>query len=161
MARIIETYIASQTIGQFYSFWKIFFISVFMGIIYWGLTGIVSALVIGPMYCGTTSGVWVCSDIVGVSGNVATILVATLSILIMLYFRMHQPLIIAAASGLLLWGLSRWTDGLPIIEIFFWNITLYVLSYILFSWITRYSRILPVIVTVAIVIMTIKTWLLI
>jgi hypothetical protein len=161
MARIIETNIASQTIAQFYPFWKIFFISVFMGIVYWWLTGIVSALVISPMYCGTTSGAWVCSDIVGVSGNIATILVATISILIMLYLRMHQPLIIAVASGLLLWGLSRWTDGLLVIEIIFWDIALYVLSYILFSWVTRYSRALPVIVTVVIVIITVKAWLLI
>lgn len=156
MARIIETNVESQVIGQFYPFWKVFFIGIFLGLIYGWLTSVISSLVINPMFCGTASGAWVCLDTVGVSGNIATILVATIGIVIMLFFRMHQPLIITVASGLLLWGLSRWTEGLPILEIISWNITLYVLSYILFSWVTRYSRVVSVIITVILVITTIK-----
>ena len=157
MAKIIGTNIESQKIGQFYPFWKIFFIGLFLGVLYWWLTSFVGWLIIAPVFCSTASGAWICSDLIGVSGDVATIIIAFLSILIMLYFRMHQPLIIAVSAGFLLWGLSRWTEGLPIKEIISWDIGLYLLSYILFSWVNRYLYITTVIISTVLIMAIIRT----
>lgn len=155
MARIIDTKIESQIIGQYYPFWKIAFVGVVVGSLYLLFTWLVQIFIIDPIFCSTSYNSLVCSDLVGVSGNIATIFLAIFGILIMVYFRMHQPLIIAVSSGFLLWGLSRWTDGLSFAEVMFWNVMLYAFAYVLFSWLARFTRTMPIlIISILIIVIT-------
>jgi len=73
-----------------------------------------------------------------------------------LHRRMAQPLIIAVASGAALWGLSRWTGGLGWGEVMLWDIALYTLAYITFSWVARYLKVIPVIVTTILIIVIVQ-----
>lgn len=152
MAKIISTNIESRTISEYYPFFKITLIGIFIGSIYWLVAKFVEMFVIEPLFCGQTTGSLICIDSIGVSGDIATILIATIGLIMMVYLRMYYPLIIAMATGFILWGLSRWTDGLPIAEIILCDVILYAVSYNLFSWITRYFRITPIIMTTIFVI---------
>jgi len=140
MAKIIKWDTESQTIGTSYSFWRIALFGALLGVIYWGLTVLINRFI----------------DSISISGNIASILVATLGIILMLRFRMAQPLIVAVAAGASLWGLSQWTNGLGWIEIIAWSALLYGLVYTLFSWIARYARVVPVLIAIILIIIILR-----
>ena len=140
MAKIISTEIESQKISSSYSLLKIAIIGALIGLSYWILT-----LIIGNF-----------TNSLRVSSDIATILTAVMGIIVMIRLNMVQPLIIAAASGLTLWGLTLWTNGLTIGEVIIWDILLYSLAYVLFSWLARYTRITPVLITMLIIIIAMR-----
>jgi hypothetical protein len=132
MAQIIDSDTGPQPISSAYDFVGIFIIGVILGLAYWFLaTGF-------EKYFSSLE----------LAGNVSTILVATLGIIIMAARRMSQPTMIGSAAGVSLYGLAVWVNGLSSAEEIIWIIGLYVLSYVLFSWISRYIRVIPVVVSV-------------
>lgn len=70
----------------------------------------------------------------------------------MVRLRLAQPLIIAVVSAATLWGLADWTDGLSASEIVIWSMLLYVLAYALYSWVARYTKPMPVLATILIIV---------
>jgi hypothetical protein len=140
MAKIINNDIEQHAISAPYLLWQIALVGVALGVIHWCLTALIGR------YIDSTS----------ISGDIATILVATLGVLVMIRLHMAQPLIVAVASGLALWGLARWTSGLSWGEIVAWNALLYGLSYTLFSWIARYTLVVPVLSSMALVIVLVR-----
>jgi len=134
MAKIIESN-ANQTISACYSIWRIALVGAFLGVIYCGFI-----LVLNNFLPEITS------------GYISTILIATLGIAIMLFLNMIQPLIIAMASGIVLWGLSNWTSGLNWGEVVAWSAFLYSLAYVLFSWVARYTRPLIVLTVIFLIV---------
>lgn len=132
MAKIIESNIESRTVNSYYSIWQIVLIGVVLGFLFWGLTSLIGRF----------------TNSANIPGDVATILVAATGIIIMVRLFMVRPLIITIATAASLWGLAQWSNGLSWWEIIAWDILLYGLSYTLFSWISRYSRIVPVMVVV-------------
>ena len=134
MAKIIKTN-ENQTISTQYSVWRIALVGAFLGVIYCGFILILNSFL--PEVS---------------SGYISTILIAILGIAIMVYLNMFQPLIIAMASGIVLWGLSNWTSGLIWGEVVAWSAFLYSLSYILFSWIARYTRPTVVVVFISLIV---------
>jgi len=141
MAKVIDSDTGLKTVSASYSPVRVALTGIVLGIVYYFLTVLLNKYFIKS---------------VTVSGDVATILVATLGIMVMLRLRMAQPLIIAIASGAALWGLSQWTGGLSWGEVIAWNVILYGLAYILFAWIARYSRALPVLIAIVIVIIIVR-----
>lgn len=139
MAKLIATDTGTQSISASYSWWQITLVGALLGVIYWGLAELLGNY----------------TDTVATAGYIATILVATFGISIMLRARMAQPLIIAIATGITLWGLSQLTRGLLWSEAIAWSIALYGLAYALFSWIARYTRPVPVFVSMIIVIIAV------
>ena len=135
MAKIIQSDIESQTVSTSYSLLQIIIMGMLLGVVYWGLTSLFG--------------------ITAIPGGVVTIVVAVLGILVMLRLHMAQPLIIALATGASLWGLSQWTSGLAWGEVIIWTVLLYGLAYTLFSWIARYTRAIPVLTTMLIVIIAV------
>ena len=115
-------------------------VGVLLGVIYWVLMALIS------YYIKPTN----------ISGDIITIIVATLGIVVMLRLHMAQPLIIAVATGASLWGISGWTSGLVWWETVAWIVLLYGLAYVLFSWVARYARALPVLITMVFVIIVVR-----
>ena len=136
------------TISVSYSWWRIALIGAAMGILYWAITFLVGRLVIDPMFCGSSVNAAACANSVGLSGNVAGILVAVVGLFVLVGLKVLRPLIVAVAAAVVLWGLSGWTNGLAWGEIAFWSALLYSLTYVLFSWISRYNKSVPVLITV-------------
>jgi len=68
------------------------------------------------------------------------IIVAVAGTLVMVAFRIVQPLIMAVTTAATIWGLAQWTAGLSTVEVIVWSVLTYTLAYILYSWIARYNR---------------------
>ncbi len=133
-----------RSVSSSYSWWMLALIGAVVGVLYWLLTLAVGHFIIDPLFCGSSSSAVTCANSVGVAGNVAGVLVATIGLGIMVRLRVLRPLIIAVSTAIILWGLSGWTEGLGWAEIVAWSTVLYALSYVLFSWISRYARSVPV-----------------
>lgn len=140
MVTIINNDTEQQVISPSYSIWKIALIGVALGVIYWGLTAIINRSI----------------NSVNIAGDISAIIVAVLGIFVMLRLLIAQPLIIALASGMALWGLANWTMGLAWGEAIAWSVLLYGLAYVLFSWIARYVRVMPVLAAMTIIIIIVR-----
>lgn len=139
MAKIVATDI-EQSISPSYSLRKTALVGIILGIFYWIFVGFIERFI----------------GSVNISGNITTILIGVLGIAVMVKFNMVQPLIISIASGISLWGLGLWTSGLGWGETIIWDILLYCLVYILFSWIARYARVVPAIISMVIIILILR-----
>jgi hypothetical protein len=128
MARVIDSNIPSQTISNYFPALQIVVIGAILGLLFWLFN-----MLIGRY-----------SNSILVSGDISSILVATIGLAVMVTMRMPRPIIIVLSSAVTLWGLASWTVGLATAEIIAWDIVLYVLAYALFSWLTRYAKTLPV-----------------
>ncbi|MEI6228743.1 MAG: hypothetical protein WCP11_01825 [Candidatus Saccharibacteria bacterium] len=135
MAKIISTSTDTGVGNISYSAWKIAIIGAALGAIFWGL------VVVGRVFLPLAT-----------ASNIATVAVAVIGVALMLLMRMPQPLITAVAAAAALWGLAVWSDGLSWAEIVVWSVALYCLSYVMFSWIARYAKVVPVLLFVTIVI---------
>jgi len=132
VAEIIDSKIESQPVSKSYHIWRIALVGAILGVLYWLITEISLNFL----------------DSIRVAGGVASIMVATIGIIIMLNLFTARPLLISLAGTVSLWGLAQLTSGLQWFEIISWNIIIYGLAYLLFSWVARYKRILPVLVVV-------------
>lgn len=140
MAKIIESDTERHVISKQYSLWRIILIGALLGVVYYYLTAFIGRYI----------------DSTNTPGYIATVLVATGGIIIMIGLRMAQPLIIAIASGIALWGLAQWTGGLVWNEAVAWSALLYGLSYTLFSWIARYALAIPVVSAMTLVVILVR-----
>ncbi len=140
MASIIDSSVDSISGGKAYSIWRIALVGLALGVIYWGLTAFIFRY----------------SNSIDIASNVATIVVATLGIIAMLYLRMAQPILVSIATAVSLWGLACLTNGLSWIEIIFWDALLYGLSYTLFLWISRYKKITPVLIMIIAIVIILR-----
>jgi len=152
MAKVIVDETQPQVVSMSYSWWRMALIGAALGIIYWALAFIVSHFIVDPLCCRSSVNALACLNSVGLSGNIASILVATIGLGVLVRLRALQPLIVVVAVAIVSWGLASWTEGLAWGEIAFWSALLYSLSYVLFSWISRYSRTVPVLISVALVV---------
>lgn len=136
MAKVVSSKVASRKVKILKPAWKIVLLGMASGLLYWTLT----SLFVRGNYSLT------------IAGNISTILVAALGITAMLFMKIEQPIIIATATGVSLWGLSEMTDKLSTFEILLWTVGLYVLAYLLYYWITRYYKFWPVFIFTIIVV---------
>ena len=140
MAKIIDSDTGPQSISSSYSLWQIAAVGLALGLVYLGLTPLLKT--------------YISSDVT--AGDISTILVATLGVIVMIRLDMAQPLIIAIATGVALWGLSQLTSGLVLGETVFWTVAVYMLAYILFSWISRYVKATPVLVAMFVIVIAVR-----
>ena len=152
MAKLILDDTQPRAVSLSYSWWTMALVGAAIGALYWALTVFVGHFIIDPLFCRNSVNAATCSNSLGISGSVAGILVATLGLGALVRLSVLRPLVIAIATAILLWGLASWTDGLGWAEIIAWSVVLYALSYVLFSWVSRYARSIPVIVVVAIIV---------
>ncbi len=146
MVQVIQDETYPQSISMSFSWLQIALTGAGIGALYFILTFLIGHFIIEPLYCGTSVNAANCTNSVGISGNIATILVGTIGLGIMVSLRVVRSIIVAIATGILLWGLSVWTNGLGWGEVVLWSALLYGLSYVLFAWICRYNETMPVII---------------
>lgn len=151
MVEVIQEEKYPQAISMSFSWWQIALTGAAIGALYFILTFLIQRFVIEALYCGASLNVANCSNSVGISGNIATILVGTIGLGVMVSLRVVRPMIVAVATAVLLWGLSIWTTGLAWGEVVVWSALLYSLAYLLFAWICRYNETIPVIVVALLV----------
>jgi hypothetical protein len=146
MVHVIQDDTYPQSISMSFSWWQIALTGVAIGALYFILTALVGHFVIEALYCGASFNAANCSNSISLSGNIATILVGTIGLGVMVSLRIVRPIIVAIAAGVSLWGLSVWTVGLGWGEIVVLSSILYGLSYVVFAWICRYNETIPVII---------------
>lgn len=140
MAKVIESNVESRPFNVSYSSFRIILIGAAIGVLYWLFTLIISRF----------------TDSMKIASDVATIIVAVIGLIIMVSVRTVRPLVIAGAAAISLWGLAQWTKGLVWSEIIAWNIFMYALAYSSFSWISRYSRLVPALIVAMTVIVLVR-----
>jgi hypothetical protein len=146
MVEVIQEERYPQAISMSFSWWQIALTGVAIGALYFLLTYLIGHFIIEPLYCGSAVNATACANAGQISGNIATILVGTVGLGVMVSLRVVRPIVVALATAVLLWGLSVWTVGLSWSEVVAWSSLLYGLSYVLFAWICRYNQTIPVIV---------------
>lgn len=139
-------------VASTYEWWYVLLTGVTIGVLYVGLSALISHFVIDPLYCKATLNSTVCINSESIGGNIATILSALVALALFVRLRVFRPIVIVIAGAILLWGLSSWTAGLSAIEIVASSAILYGLCYILMSWICRYQRTALVLVAVALIV---------
>jgi hypothetical protein len=146
MVQVVQEDRYPQAVSMSFSWWQIALTGAAVGALYFIMTYLVGHFLIEPLYCGSNLNVVNCSNSTSISGNIATIIIAAVGLGIMVSLRVVRPIIVAVATGLLLWGLSVWTAGLGWGEIVAWSALLYGLSYVTFAWICRYNQTMPIII---------------
>jgi hypothetical protein len=146
MVQVVQEDRYPQAVSMSFSWWQIALTGAAVGALYFIMTYLVGHFLIEPLYCGSNLNVVNCSNSTSISGNIATIIIAAVGLGIMVSLRVVRPIIVAVATGLLLWGLSVWTAGLGWGEIVAWCALLYGLSYVTFAWICRYNQTMPIII---------------
>jgi hypothetical protein len=140
VAKVVSSEIDSQPISNFNQTWQIILLGAILGILYCGLTLYLSRFV----------------GINSVAGDISTILVATIGIIVMLNLGMARPLLVAVAAAISLWGLSKLTYGLGWFEVLIWSVFIYGLAYLLFAWLTRYKKTIPLLIAVVLIVFIIR-----
>ena len=136
MAELIDSSVDSQVIGSSYSLWKYILIGVFLGLLHHGV------FILLGNYIKTDS----------VTDAISTIIVGTIGTVVMARFYIPQALLINIAAGASIWGLSGWVTGLMWYEIVGFSMLLYGLSYVLFSWVARFTKFMPVIISMLVIV---------
>lgn len=156
MAKIIKREVESQVLSSSYNLWQVILIGISSGLLYWVFATFIGRYIINSFFCNNISNNLTCLDAVSIAGNIASIIIAIMSIFVMLRLRLSRPLVVAVAVVVALWGLSSWTIGLSIGEIIFWNVVTYILAYLLFSWVARYMKVATVLVVMSAVILMVR-----
>jgi len=151
MVQVIQDETYPQPISMSFSWWQIALTGVGIGALYVILTFLIERFVIEGLYCGSSFDAASCSNAIGISGNIATILVGTIGLGIMVSLRVVRPIIVAIVAAVSLWGLSVWTSGLGWGEIVAVSAVLYGLSYVLIAWVCRYNETIPVVIVALLV----------
>lgn len=150
MASIVEEIDSRASESARYSVLIVGAIGVLLGLVFWGLTILLSKFMVEPLFCQAT--VSSCLAATGVAGDISTIIVATIGIVIMVALKMARPLIVTVSTAVSLWGLAMLTSEFGWIEAALWSAWLYMLAYIVFSWVARYLLLKPVIVTMIVIV---------
>lgn len=135
---------------------RIVLIGAVVGLLYWVVTVLLARYVIEPLTCRELTDAMQCLNAGTMAGNVATVITGLIAVAFMVNLRVTQPVIIAAGSAAVLWGLGVWTSGLWWLEAIAWSILLYSLCFGLFAWIGRSVRMVSAIIISVLVILIIR-----
>ncbi len=134
----------------FYIWWQAALLGVGLGVLFWALTALLDRYVMRQFACESITVACAAANLA--AGNVATILVAVAGLFAAIRIQMFRPLIVVIGAALVLWGLGSWTLGLSWGEQLGWAALLYGIAYLLFSWITNFTRTVWVIIVAAAVV---------
>lgn len=139
MAKVVSRSTDSTQTSSLYSVWQIALVGAALGVMFWGMC------VVFRNFLPLES-----------AGNIAMVIVAIMAIVLMIFLKISQPLIIALATSVSLWGLASWSDGLTWAQIVAWNVILYGLSFALFSWVSRSPNIAKTVIIILAIIVVIR-----
>jgi hypothetical protein len=155
MAKVIIT--DEQMIaGSWHAWLKVLGIGAVTGILFWFLTLLIGRYIVDPLVCGQAVDVARCAESLSMSSGIAMILAAVVSVVVMVRASVARPIIVAIASAAVLWGLALWTEGLFWFEALAWFAALYIATFALFGWITRYAKLWVTIILSALIVVIIR-----
>jgi len=125
-----------------------------LGFIAWVITALLTRYVIEPLTCQQVMDAAACVNAPSVAGALSAIVTGLIALLVFIRTGIHRPIVLVVATAALLWSLGTWTNGLFWLEAIAWSMVLYTLSYSLFNFIARYSR-LGVVIAVSLLIVLI------
>jgi hypothetical protein len=134
----------------FYVWWQAALLGVGLGVVFWVLMALLDRYVMRQFVCDSVT--VACSAASTAAGNIATILVAAGGLFAAIRIQMFRPLIVVIAVALALWGMGGWVSGLAWWEQLGWAALLYGIAYLLFSWITNFTRTVWVLIVAAVVV---------
>lgn len=135
---------------------KIVYIGLGAGLLWWVLTSILRHYIIEPLACSDLNTAATCVNSFGVSGSIATVLVAIIGAYILVRAVQPRPIVIAIATAVLLWDLAAFLSGLAWWETAFWALSFYAATYALFSLVARVQNTLLSMVSAAVVVIVIR-----
>lgn len=154
MARVLGD---SQTVVRTWQPWlQVIAVGAGVGILQWLLTVLIGNYIVEPLACRDLTDATFCTNATPLAGTISTILVAVAGTIALVRLGVARPIILSVATGALLWDLSGWTEGLLWIEALAWSLWLYVMCYVLFAWIARYTRLWVVIVLSVLIVAIIR-----
>ncbi len=127
-----------------------------LGLVWWVLAVILQRYVVEPIACHDLTAASVCTGSFNVAGSIAAVAVAALGAYILVRLWQSRPIIIVAASLVVLWDLGGLLNGLVWWEVLAWAIGLYALVYWLFSLTVRFKNTAMAVATAAIVVIIIR-----
>lgn len=107
-----------------------------LGILSWILTQLIRQIVFVPLFCGDPANS-MCVGATGSAGVIALIATTIAGLLGLVRLGVYRPLLVALASAVSLWGIAIWIGNLLWFEAIAWSIVLYVVSYVVFTWLVR------------------------
>ena len=158
MARVIQNE-QNSVVEPWWVKAKIVYIGLGMGLLWWVLTIVLRQFVVEPLACRDLSTATTCVNAIGVSGSIATVLIAAIGTLLLVRYIQPRPIIISVATAALLWGLGALMDGLSWYVALLGAVFLYAVSYVLFSLIARIPWLWVSIVVVAGIVLGIRVLL--
>lgn len=135
---------------------RIVYIGLGMGLVWWVLTAILRQYVVEPLACRDLATATACVNSIGVSGSIATVLVAVLGTLLLIRYLQPRPIIISVATAILLWDLGLLVNGLAWWVIILWALFFYAASYSLFSMIARIQWLVVSLILAAVIVVGIR-----
>lgn len=127
-----------------------------LGLVFWLLTLLLGRYVVEPITCRQIAEASLCTNATALAGNLAAIFTALIGAIVLVRLRMLRPLIAPVATAALLWELGAWTLGLGSVETIFWSIFLYATSYLLFTWISKYTQLWVAIAISALIVLIVR-----
>ncbi len=155
MAKVVtktETVIAPA----WWSWLQVPLLGVGLGVIWWVLAELLRRYVVYSAVCLPVPAGTVCVDGFSIAGNIALVLVVVLSVFALVRLLVARPLIIALASGVVLWGLSGMLAGLPWYETLGWSALIFMLTYSLFTAVARVRSLAATIIIAAVIAIAIR-----
>lgn len=144
MVEVIREESPSQRVAFAYPAWGIAVCGVTLGVLWWCLMAFFGHFIVDQSLCRSTSTLASCSTSYNLSGGMATIAIALIGLGLMVRLHIFRPILVVTAAAIVLWGLASWTHGLGTWETIAWSALLYGVTYMLFTWIARYRRTIPV-----------------
>lgn len=160
MAKLVQS--QQQTLVE--PWWeksKILPIGLGLGLMWWILTSLLKHYVVDPIACRDLASASACVNSFGVAGNIATIAVGILGVVVLIRMVQPRPIVIALATAVLLWGLGTFMTGLSWWETLLWALFFYGASYALFWLAARMNNTIASLVVAAVVVVAIRLLLLI
>jgi len=106
------------------------------GLVVWGLTYIFSTYMLEPLLCqNDMAGGCTAASLYG--EGIATVIGAAVGLFILVKLQVFRPLLVVLAAVVSLWGIIGIVSTLPWYIVGFCCAVLYMMVYLLFTWITR------------------------
>lgn len=140
---------------------KIIPIGLSLGLIWWVLTSLLKHYIIEPIACRELASASACVNSFGLAGDIATVLVGILGVVVLIRTLQPRPIIIALSTAVVLWGLGTFMSALSWWETLLWSLFFYGASYVLFWLIARLNSTVASLVVAAVVAVVIRLLLLI
>ena len=126
------------------------------GFSWWVITSLLKRYVVEPLACRDLSTASACVDSFGVAGSIAALIVALAGMYVLVRAVQPRPIVIAAASAILLWDLGSLMAGLSWWVTLLWAVPIYTIAYALFGLTARLRSIVVSILVSLILIVGIR-----